>query len=350
MRPHPQRSSGVPSPCWQPRWPPGLLIRPPVRDFLDPPVLVRLHVVYPLPHSWGSPPLPRQRRHPLFPEALSAGLFLPAFSDPRRLPPTPLPPREPRHLSALPHVAPPPPPPDPLGAAVMTGKRPRRDHAAGYSGVPNPPEARDELAPVLLRAATALVAREGAGAPSHPREPVYRSPCRRTHPHLRARGGSFRCRRPPRPPPALQQQIISPNLQAPSPLVPQLPPPLPPPPSSQQSSLQQSSGLAASSPLVASPALTSAPLTAASSLPPPLPVPPQLVSPAGAHLVPPLPAQTLVAADPLSEPPQRQHPLVSLDPAPVARFPPPRLRAQSPPLPPDAPDPEDDEKWWNGEL
>ncbi|CAI5531338.1 unnamed protein product [Closterium sp. Naga37s-1] len=88
----------------------------------------------------------------------------------------------------------------------------------------------------------------------------------------------------------------------------------------------------------------------AGSLPPPLPVPPQPVSHAGAHLVPPLPAQTRVAADPLSKPPQRQHPLVSLDPAPVARFPPPSPRAQSPPLPPDAPDPEDDEKWWNGEL
>ncbi|CAI5519223.1 unnamed protein product [Closterium sp. Naga37s-1] len=144
--------------------------------------------------------------------------------------------------------------------------------------------------------------------------------------------------------------FFSPHLQAPSPLVPHPPPPQPPPPSSQQSSQQQSSGPAASSPLVASPALTSVPLTAAGSLPPPLPVPPQPVSPAGAHLVPPLPAQSLVAADPLSEPPQRQHPLVSLDPAPVARFPLPRPCAESPPLPPDAPDPEDDEKWWNGEL
>ncbi|CAI5527990.1 unnamed protein product [Closterium sp. Naga37s-1] len=203
----------------------------------------------------------------------------------------------------------------------MTGKRLRREHTAEYSAVPNSSEGQGELAPVLLRAAAALVEHEGAGTPSRPREPVYRSPRWRTHPHLQARGGSFRRRRPPRPPPALQRQIVGPHLQATSPLVSQPPPPQPPPPSSQQSSQQQSSDPAASSPLVAPPALTSVPLTASPSLPPPLLVPSSPVSPAGAHLVPPLPAQSLDAADPLSELPQRQHPLVSPDPAPVARFP-----------------------------
>ncbi|CAI5971635.1 unnamed protein product [Closterium sp. NIES-64] len=131
----------------------------------------------------------------------------------------------------------------------------------------------------------------------------------------------------------------------PSPLVPHPSPPQRPP-----SLSQQSSGPAASSPVVASPALTSAPITASGSHSPPLPVPPQPVSPAGAHVVPPLPHQMRVAADLPSEHPQRQHPLVSLDPTPVARFPPPGPRAQSPPLSPDAPDAEDDKKWWNGEL
>ncbi|CAI5491179.1 unnamed protein product [Closterium sp. Naga37s-1] len=243
-----------------------------------------------------------------------------------------------------------PPPVQPRGATVMTGKRPRQGRASGYSAVPSPPEARDELAPVLLRAAVALVAHEGAGAPSRPRELVYRSPCGRTHSHLRARGGSFHRRRPPRPTPALQRQIVGPHLQAPSPLPPPPPPPQPPPSSSQQSSQQQSSGPPTSSPVVASPALTSAPVTVAGSPPPPLPVPPQPVLPAGAHLVPLLPDQARVDADLLSEPPQRRHPLVPLDPSPVARFPPHGPRAESPPLPPDALDPEDDEKWWNDEL
>ncbi|CAI5523935.1 unnamed protein product [Closterium sp. Naga37s-1] len=292
------------------------------------------------PVLWWPPLLPRfavgglRLVRPRVPEALAAGLYPPAFSVPPGSPPAPLPPLVPPLLPALSHVIPPHPPPGPRGAAVMTGKRPRRGRAAERSAVPTPPEAPAELAPVLLRAAAALVAREGAGAPSRPREPVYHSPRGRTHPHLRARGGSFRRRRPPRPPLAPQRQIVGPHLSAPPPLDLQqslLPPPLP---SSQQSSQQQSSGPTASSPVVASPASTSAPqLSSGDAAPPLLPSPP-----------PPLPA----ASPPPVEPPQRQHPLVLSGPAPEARFPPPRAR--SPELPPDAPDPEDDERWWNGEL
>ncbi|CAI5521912.1 unnamed protein product [Closterium sp. Naga37s-1] len=231
-----------------------------------------------------------------------------------------------------------------------------------------------QLAPVLLRAAAALVAREGAGAPSRPREPVYRSPHRRTHPHLRARGGSFRRRRPPRPPLGLQRQIFGPHPSAPPPLVLQQSPPPPPLSLSQQSSQQQSSGPTASSPVVASPALTSAPqlssgvaappppLSPLSPAPPavsaPLPAPPPPSSPplappplsssAGAPLVSHPSSPLHSASPPPVEPPQWQHPLVLSGPVPEARFPPPRAR--SPELPPDAPDPEDDERWWNGEL
>ncbi|CAI5933659.1 unnamed protein product [Closterium sp. NIES-64] len=158
----------------------------------------------------------------------------------------------------------------------MVGKRPRRGRAAGRSAAPTPPEAPAELAPVLLRAVAALVAREGDEAPSRPREP--------------------------------------------------------------QSSRPQSSDPAASSPVVASPGSTSVPwLSTGDPPPPPLP---SLVPPAS-----PIPA---VVAPPPGEPPQRQHPLVPAGPVLEARFPPPRAR--SPELPPDSPDPEDDERCWNGEM
>ncbi|CAI5503673.1 unnamed protein product [Closterium sp. Naga37s-1] len=284
-----------------------------------------------------------RRIRPHVPEALAAGLCPLAFSVPRRLPPAPHPPLVPRRLPALSHVVPPHPPPVARRAAVMAGKRPRRGRAAGRSAVPSPPEAPDELAPVLLRAAAALVAREGAGAPSRPREPVYHSPRGRTHPHLRARGGSFRRRRPPRPPLALQRQIVGPHLPGPPPVVPQQSPPPPPLPSSAWSSQQQSSGPTASSPVAASPALASAPELSAGVAAPPLPL-----SPAPPVVSAPLPAPPPSSSPPPGEPLQRQHPLVPSGPVPEARFPPPRAR--SPELPPDAPDPEDDERWWNGEL
>ncbi|CAI5505075.1 unnamed protein product [Closterium sp. Naga37s-1] len=238
-----------------------------------------------------------------------------------------------------------------LCPAVMTGKRRRPSHPDREVGsaAPSPSRAPEGLAPVLLRAAAALVEHEGAGKPARHREPIYRSPCGRTHPHLRARGGSFRRRRPPRPAPAVQREIVGP-LQ-------------PPPPSflrlgassvlspavSLQLSQQLSSGVAVP-PLSLSPAppAVSAPLPAPPpSSSPPL-APPPLSSSAGAPLVShpssPLPS----ASPPPVEPPQRQHPLVPSRPVPEARFPPPRAR--SPELPPDAPDLEDGERWWNGEL
>ncbi|CAI5999646.1 unnamed protein product [Closterium sp. NIES-64] len=118
---------------------------------------------------------------------------------------------------------------------------------------------------------------------------------------------------------------------------------------SSQSSRQLTSGVAAPPPPL-SPALPapSAPLPAPPpSSPPPL-APPPLSSSAGAPLVPHPPSQPPSASLPSVEPPQRQHPLVPSGPAPEARFPPPRARSLE--LLPDAPDPNDDERWWNGEL
>ncbi|CAI5491084.1 unnamed protein product [Closterium sp. Naga37s-1] len=233
----------------------------------------------------------------------------------------------------------------------MTGKRRRPSHPDREVGsaAPSPSRAQEGLAPVLLRAATALVEHEGAGTLARRREPIYRSPRGRTHPHLRARGGSFRRRRPPRPAPAAQRELVGPLLQPPpSPLRLGAPSVLSPD-VSLQSSQQLSSGVAAPPlPLSPAPPAVSAPLPAPPpSSSPPL-APPPLSSSARAPLVShpssPLPS----ASPPPVEPPQRQHPLVPSGPVPEARFPPPR--AQSPELPPDAPDPEDDERWWNGEL
>ncbi|CAI5987169.1 unnamed protein product [Closterium sp. NIES-65] len=103
-----------------------------------------------------------------------------------------------------------------LGVLTMTGKRrrpPLQHRATGRPDAPTPPEAPGALAPILLRAAAALVAREEGTVPSHPRDPIYRSPRGRTHPNLRARGGSFRTCRPPRRSPAVQRQVIGPLLQ-----------------------------------------------------------------------------------------------------------------------------------------
>ncbi|CAI5481546.1 unnamed protein product [Closterium sp. Yama58-4] len=294
----------------------------------------------PLPPCFAGefPPLSR----PPFPGGPSGGSFLRAVSGPRPVPPTTLPPAGLPRRPVLPSVAPPPAPPVRPAAAVMAGKRPRREKASRPSAAPNPPENQGELAPALLRAVAALVSREGGGTPSRVREPVYRSPRGRTHPHLRARGGSFRRRRPPHPPPVLQRQIVGPHLRAPSlPVFP--PPPLPSPPAPSQQDSQQ-----LSSPQQSTVPATSSPPTAPPVVPPPGAEPHPSVAPAEVPLVPPHSAHRLDDGPPPSEPPRRQHPLVPADPARPPRFPPPR--ASSPPLPPDAPDPEDDVKWWNVEL
>ncbi|CAI5966085.1 unnamed protein product [Closterium sp. NIES-64] len=118
-----------------------------------------------------------------------------------------------------------------------------------------------------------------------------------------------------------------------------------------QTSQQLSSGVAAPphrlSPVPLAP-LDPLPSPPCSSPPPPPLAHPPLPSSAGAPLVPPPPSPPGPRASlPPVEPPQGQHPLVPSGPAPEARFPP---RSRSPELPPDAPDPEDDGCWWNGEL
>ncbi|CAI5490292.1 unnamed protein product [Closterium sp. Naga37s-1] len=216
---------------------------------------------------------------------------------------------------------------------AMTGKRrssSRSDRSVGSPAAPSHSQARGELAPALLRAAAALVAHEEAGSSLRRHEPVYRSPRERTHPHLRARGGSFRRRRPPRHPPAVQREIVGPLCPTCSHRL-LVPTPRRCPSASLQSSQQLSSVPAESAP--------STPLAPPHPPAPPAAVGAPLVLPAG---VPPTPS----ASSP-GDPPQRLHPLIPLDPSPVARFPPPRCH--SPPLPPDAPDPEDDEAWWNGD-
>ncbi|CAI5978082.1 unnamed protein product [Closterium sp. NIES-64] len=238
-----------------------------------------------------------------------------------------------------------------LCPAVMTGKRRRPSHPDREVGsaAPSPSRAPEGLAPVLLWAAAALVEHEGAGKPARHREPIYRSPRGRTHPHLRARSGSFRRRRPPRPAPAVQREIVGPlqpsppsflRLGASSVLSPAV---------SLQLSQQLSCGVAVP-PL----SLLPAPPAMSGPLPAPLPssspplAPPPLSSSAGAPLVS-HPSSSLPSASPPTvEPPQRQHPLVPSGPDPEARFPPPRARSSE--LTPDASDPEDDERWWNGEL
>ncbi|CAI5958332.1 unnamed protein product [Closterium sp. NIES-65] len=149
----------------------------------------------------------------------------------------------------------------------MTGKRrrpPLQHRATGRPDAPTPPEAPGALAPILLRAAAALVAREEGTAPSRPQDPIYRSPRGRTHPYLRARGGSFRTRRPPRRSPAVQRQVVGPLLQQPALAAQSQPLRLPP-------SLSQS----ASSP----PCSASEPTPAAVPLPPPYTHPPPEASP-----------------------------------------------------------------------
>ncbi|CAI5528807.1 unnamed protein product [Closterium sp. Naga37s-1] len=127
-----------------------------------------------------------------------------------------------------------------------------------------PPEAPGVLAPILLQAVAALVAREEGTVPSHPRDPIYRSPRGRTHPYLRARGGSFRTRRPPRRSPAVQRQVVGPLLQQPALAAQSQPLRLPPSLSQSASSL---------------PCSASEPPPAAVPLPPPYTHPPTEASP-----------------------------------------------------------------------
>ncbi|CAI5527043.1 unnamed protein product [Closterium sp. Naga37s-1] len=241
------------------------------------------------------------------------------------------------------------------GVAPMTGKRrhPVQSDRPAVSAVPSPSKAQEVLAPALLRAVAALVEHEGAGTPARRREPVYRSPRGQTHPHLCARGGSFRRRRPPRPPPAVQRVIVGPLLQPHATSLRLAASPSPSPSGSLQFSQQMSSGVAAlPPPMSPQPRAPSAPLSAPVPAPPPsssrplAPLP--LASSAGEPLAIPPQHPSPSSCVPLVEPPSRQHPLVPSGSVPEARFPPPRAR--SPELPPDAPDPEDDERWWNREL
>ncbi|CAI5946421.1 unnamed protein product [Closterium sp. NIES-65] len=171
----------------------------------------------------------------------------------------------------------------------MTGKRrssSRSDRSVGSPATPSHSQARGELAPALLRAAAAW----------------------------------SRTRRPA-PPPVVTSQSIA--LPAGGPI--------------------HISGLVAA-PIDVAVRLDTLPL---STRAPPPPAPPSQAAAVGAPLVLPAVVPPTPSASSPGDPPQRLHPLIPLDPSPVARFPPPRCH--SPPLPPNAPDPEDDEAWWNGD-
>ncbi|CAI5937509.1 unnamed protein product [Closterium sp. NIES-64] len=267
----------------------------------------------------------------------------------------------------------------------MAGRRrpPRRDVivAAGPPAVPIQPAAQGGQVPALFRAvADCLTAGVGI-APSapplatvRPREPVYRSPRGRTHPFLRARGQSFRRRRPPRPPlsgqarrqpqhhaPASQSsplhlppppvhsassQQVPPVAQAPAQSAPPVPlsrPSLPDPdpeapPQSPPSHPVSSSSLGGSAPRL----VEQAPLPSAApvpgSEPPPLPPSPQPAVPSLSVPTPAVPyacsypprldvtdsappgPRGLPFPDPAYCGPRRQHPLVPGSRPPGARF------------------------------
>ncbi|CAI5524555.1 unnamed protein product [Closterium sp. Naga37s-1] len=172
----------------------------------------------------------------------------------------------------------------------MTGKRrssSRSDRSVGSPAAPSHSQAQGELAPALL-------------LPPSSRASLSLSP-----------------RADPSTSPGSHRLLVPTPRRCPS--------------ASLQSSQQLSSVPAESAP--------STPLA-----PPPPPAPPAAV---GAPLVLPAGVPPIWSTSSPGDPPQRLHPLIPLDPSPVARFPPPRCH--SPPLPPDAPDPEDDEAWWNGD-
>ncbi|CAI5475985.1 unnamed protein product [Closterium sp. Yama58-4] len=222
----------------------------------------------------------------------------------------------------------------------MTGRRhlaPRRPPGDRPSAPPTPPTAQGVEVPALLRAAADVVAAVAGGESSHapavppvPREPIYRSPRGRTHPHLRARGQSFRRRRPPRPSPSFAPRSARSLVVAPRPPAhpaPHLPPsqlpaqPPPPPPSSHPSSTRSSSSQrqpsSALAPQLSSPSMAPSVSSGPGSVPAP-PPPPTWAS----HLASPPPP-------PQSAPPPSAGPRAEASPSVPASVP-----GSAPPLPP----------------
>ncbi|CAI5489838.1 unnamed protein product [Closterium sp. Naga37s-1] len=221
--------------CHAPQPPPGPLVRVPrVR-----PVPVARPFLLPVFLAAGFPPLPP-------PRVRVAASAAPSLLGSDRAPSLGLPPRLPlprlrwfplARLHRLAH--------SPLISALpMTGRRrpPRRDVivAAASPAVPTPLVAPGRQVPALFRAVADYLSSEAGAAPSaspispvRAREPIYRSPRGRTHPFLRARGQSFRRRRPPRPPPRVRAR---PQSLFPAPAAQSQPLQLPPPQSQSASS------------------------------------------------------------------------------------------------------------------
>ncbi|CAI5530195.1 unnamed protein product [Closterium sp. Naga37s-1] len=217
----------------------------------------------------------------------------------------------------------------------MTGRRrpPRREVivAAGSPAAPTLPAAPGGQVLALFRAvADCLTAGVGAvssplpSAPARPREPVYRSPRGRTHPFLRARGHSFRRRRPPRPPLSGQAR---PRPQLHAPATRSQPLQLPPARSQSASSRSETPAAAAqSAPLALLP--RPPPPAPESALPPPrcpfapVPPPPQPDSapPVGVPAHPPTsaPGPGPAAAPPPPQPSAPPHAPPASGPTPVA--------------------------------
>ncbi|CAI5977532.1 unnamed protein product [Closterium sp. NIES-64] len=306
-----------------PQLPPGLLALPfrahPACRALSPsPALVPEFLLA------GFPPLPPLRVL----AAASAALFL--LGDGQSRSPALLL-RPPPRLS----LRPPPVPlfrgADPLRSPyLMTGRRrpPWREVivAAGSPAAPTLPAAPGGQVPALFRAvADCLTAGVGAAssssAPARPREPVYCSPRGLTYPFLRARGHSFRRRRPPRPPLSGQARP-RPQLHAPA----TRSQPLQLPSAWSQSASSRSEAPAQSAPLAPLP--QPPPLAPESALPPvtcpsvPVPPPPQPDSAplVGAQAHPPTsaPEPDAGAAPPPPQPSAPPHAPPASGPTPVA--------------------------------
>ncbi|CAI5992295.1 unnamed protein product [Closterium sp. NIES-65] len=319
-------STLVPLFIWLSLWPqlpPGLLALPfrahPACRALSPsPALVPEFLLA------GFPPLPPLRVL----AAASAALFL--LGDGQSRSPALLL-RPPPRLS----LRPPPVPlfrgADPLRSPyLMTGRRrpPWREVivAAGSPAAPTLPAAPGGQVPALFRAvADCLTAGVGAAssssAPARPREPVYCSPRGLTYPFLRARGHSFRRRRPPRPPLSGQARP-RPQLHAPA----TRSQPLQLPSAWSQSASSRSEAPAQSAPLAPLP--QPPPLAPESALPPvtcpsvPVPPPPQPDSAplVGAQAHPPTsaPEPDAGAAPPPPQPSAPPHAPPASGPTPVA--------------------------------
>ncbi|CAI5479876.1 unnamed protein product [Closterium sp. Yama58-4] len=229
----------------------------------------------------------------------------------------------------------------------MTGRRrpPRRDVivAAGSPAVPIQPAVQGGQVPVLFRAVADCLTAGAGSAPSvlpsdpvRPREPVYRSPRGRTHPYLRARGQSFRRRRPPRPLPS-RQACLRPQPRPPP--AQSQPLQLPPPPDESASSHAAPSHVPAQSapPAPHSRQPPSAPVSAPSpQSQAPVPAPPPVQSgslpSAGAPTPAPPPASASGSLPPLPQPgpPSAAPPSASPPNPPFAYSYPPRLDATAP--------------------